>query len=99
MAPSNCIPAQSPGRDATANASNDFRDEDLDGPVGYDSADQRNDITGMQALAMTPRRQPRGSLLPDPDGQHTRSRFAPRLTGEECSGTTEQLSKHAGAQV
>jgi len=28
-------------RDATAKASNDARDEDLDGPVGYDSAAQR----------------------------------------------------------
>src|SRR3546814_15199643 len=28
-------------RDATAKASNDTRDEDLDGPVGYDSAAQR----------------------------------------------------------
>ena len=28
-------------RDATAKASNDVRDEDLDGPVGYDSAAQR----------------------------------------------------------
>ena len=28
-------------RDATAKASNDLRDEDLDGPVGYDSAAQR----------------------------------------------------------
>ncbi|RWX58620.1 hypothetical protein EN780_36335, partial [Mesorhizobium sp. M4B.F.Ca.ET.089.01.1.1] len=28
-------------RDATAKAANDARDEDLDGPVGYDSAAQR----------------------------------------------------------
>ena len=33
--------AVSEARDATAKASNDARDEDLDGPVGYDSAAQR----------------------------------------------------------
>ena len=33
--------AVSEARDATAKAANDARDEDLDGPVGYDSAAQR----------------------------------------------------------
>jgi len=33
--------AVSDARDATAKASNDARDEDLDGPVGYDSGAQR----------------------------------------------------------
>ena len=33
--------AVSEARDATAKAANDSRDEDLDGPVGYDSAAQR----------------------------------------------------------
>ncbi|KPF42619.1 hypothetical protein [Rhizobium sp. AAP43] len=33
--------AVSEARDATAKASNDARDEDLDGPVGYDSGAQR----------------------------------------------------------
>ncbi|MGL3609061.1 hypothetical protein ACSV9I_21325 [Rhizobium sp. G187] len=33
--------AVSEARDATAKASNDARDEDLDGPVGYDSSAQR----------------------------------------------------------
>ncbi len=48
--------AVSEARDATAKASNDARDEDLDGPVGYDSAAQRKrefaaDM-GVQAYAL-----------------------------------------------